>query len=492
MGRPEGYWNGSGYPTKAEDQGEFEASSKRQLTEMIRIHRNHPSIVAWSMCNEPFFVPGSVLPNVRTFLKDLVDLTHELDPTRPAALGGVQRPTNNNRLDKIGDIAGYNGDGASIALFQNPGIANMASEYGSTSADRPGRYEPGWGDLQRTPGIDRDQPYAWRLPWRSGEAIWCGFDHGTIANPAFGKMGIIDYFRIPKRSWYWYRNTYANVPPPQWPQPSAPTSLKLDADKTKDIRTDGTDDAWLLVTVLDADGKPISNSPPVELVVVKGPGEFPTGPNISFENKSDIRILDGQAAITIRSYYAGDTLIRATSPGLAPAEIDLQFAGPVPWQHGQTPPTESRPYVRYIRRGAIPQFQNFGRNNPSFPSSALDGHPGAAATDGDVSTYWQPADDDTKPSWTLDTERFVTISRLRLTFAKPVDYEVKIDISDDQRNWRSLAEIAKDNKGSTTIEVPAPSGTTGRFIRLSFQGATGNAAIQVAELEAIGTLSSGP
>jgi len=30
-------------------------------------------------------------------------------------------------------------------------------------------------------------------------------------------MGIVDYFRIPKRSWYWYRNAYANTPPPEWP-----------------------------------------------------------------------------------------------------------------------------------------------------------------------------------------------------------------------------------------------------------------------------------
>jgi beta-galactosidase len=490
MGRPEGYWNGSGYPTKAEDRPEFEASTTRQLAEMIRIHRNHPSIIVWSMCNEPFFVPGSVLPNVRTFLKDLVDLTHELDPSRPAALGGVQRPTNQNRLDKIGDVAGYNGDGASIAVFQSPGIANMVSEYGSTSSDRPGRYEPGWGDLLRTPGIDKDQPYAWRPPWRSGEAIWCGFDHGTIANPSFGKMGIIDYFRIPKRSWYWYRSAYANVPPPRWPQAGIAASLKLEADKTQDIRTDGTDDAWLLLTVLDEDGNPINNAPPVDLSVVKGPGEFPTGPSISFENKSDIRILDGQAAITLRSYYAGDAVIRATSSGLAPTEITLHFTGTVPWQEGQTPMAESRPYVRYDRRNPSPQVQSFGRNSPTFPSSAIEGHPGADAGDGDPKTYWQPADNDVSPRWTLDIERSITVSRIRLTLAKPAECRLRIDVSDDQRDWRPLADLEKTVKGSATIEVDAPASTAGRFVRLSFPGAASNAAIQLAEVEVIGTLSS--
>ena len=132
------------------------------------------------------------------------------------------------------------------------------------------------------------------------------------------------------------------MPPPEWPQPGTPAGLKLEADKTEGLRTDGTDDAWLLVTVVDGSGKPISNSPPVTLSIVKGPGEFPTGPSISFENRSDIRIMDGKAAMTIRSYYAGDTVVRATSPGLAPAEIRLHFVGAVPYEEGRTPPVEPR------------------------------------------------------------------------------------------------------------------------------------------------------
>jgi beta-galactosidase len=490
-GRPEGYWNGSGYPTKAEDQPDFEASSKTQLTEMIRIHRNHPSIIVWSMCNEPFFSAGSVMPKVRTFLKDLVDLTHTLDPSRPAALGGVQRPTDRNgRIDKIGDIAGYNGDGASIAAFQNPGIPNMVSEFSSTTADRPGRYDPGWGDLARTPGVPRNQPYAWQLPWRSGEALWCGFDHGTIANLNFGKMGIVDYFRVPKRSWYWYRNEYGKVPPPEWPQAGTPAGLKLEADKTGSIRTDGADDAWLLVTVLDAAGKPVSNSPPVEFTIVKGPGEFPTGPSITFDSKSDIRILDGQAAITFRSYYAGDTVIRATSPGLAPAEITLHFVGSVPYQEGKTPPVQPRPYVRFSRTAPPAPPQTFGRNSPTYPSSALPDHPGALADDGDATTYWQPAANDANPAWTVDAERFMSIARIRMTFAKPGAYRLKIDVSDDQRMWRPLADLTSNDKSSDTLEVTAPAGATGRFVRLQFQSPAPGAPIQLGEFEITGTLQT--
>ena len=83
--------------------------------------------------------------------------------------------------------------------------------------------------------------------------------------------------------------------------------------------------------------------------MVTGPGEFPTGPSIVFDKNSDIRIADGQAAMTVRSYYAGTTVIEATSPGLAPARVTLRFVGPVAYRKGSTPPAQPRPYTRYVR-----------------------------------------------------------------------------------------------------------------------------------------------
>ncbi len=204
-----------------EDQPGFEASVKASLRDMIRINRNHPSIIVWSMGNEVFFSSGSVMPKVRNFLKDLVDYTHELDPTRPAGIGGAQR----GDLYKIGDVAGQNGDG--VRLYPNSGVPSVVTEYGSTIADRPGKYEPGWGDLPFTPGADRNVEGSWRLPWLSGESIWCGFDHGSLAGRRFGAMGLVDYFRLPKRQWYWYRNEYLHIPPPVWPSNGVPAGLNI-------------------------------------------------------------------------------------------------------------------------------------------------------------------------------------------------------------------------------------------------------------------------
>lgn len=148
---------------------------------------------------------------MRKLLEETVKLSKQLDPTRPAAVGGAQRPLGEKRIDKLGDIAGYNGDGSYIPEFQQPGMPTVVSEYGSTTADRPGEYDPGWGDLAKNNAQNG-------FPWRSGQAIWCAFDHGSIAGSALGKMGIIDYFRIPKRAWYWYRNAYRGITPPEWPQ----------------------------------------------------------------------------------------------------------------------------------------------------------------------------------------------------------------------------------------------------------------------------------
>jgi beta-galactosidase len=346
----EGSWATAGaYPNNAADQAPFETSVTNSLTDMIRVHRNHPSIVAWSMCNEVFATASATIPQMRALLSKEVALTHQLDPTRPAAIGGAQRPEGaTTRIDLLGDIAGYNGDGATIGMFQNPGIPSLVTEYGSVPATRPGAYDPGWGNLSAT----LTNGFPTEYPWRAGQARWCAFDYGTHYGATDSTTGIVDYFRLPKRAWYWYRNAYASVPPPTWPVAGTPAALQLTADKTTLVAVNGTDDAQLIVTVLDSTGAAINNDVPVTLAIVSGPGEFPTGPSITFTPpgsgaQSDIQILDGQAAIEFRSYYAGTTVIQASSPGLTPATMTIVSQGSPTWEAGVTPSTPARPYSRY-------------------------------------------------------------------------------------------------------------------------------------------------
>lgn len=475
----DGSWTASAYPVRAQDIEEFERTAVQQLTDMIRINRNSPSIVVWSVSNEPFFTDDSTLPAVRNLLKKLVDTAHRLDPTRPAAVGGAQRPLGEGRIDLIGDVAGYNGDGANIPDFQQPGIPSVVTEYGSTLADRPGEYIPGWGDLARDEG--------WKgRPWRSGQIIWCGFDHGSIFGPNMAKLGIIDYFRLPKRSWYWYRNEYAHKAPPQWPVEGDPAKLRLEASKTRDIKADGTDDVQLIVTVLDREGHELSNSPQVRMRVVSGPGEFPTGRSIAFAPDSDIRIMDGKAAIAFRSYYAGKTIVEASSPSLGSALLELEFTGAPAYRPGKSWQTESRPYVRYHKGMEREARQRYGKDSPTFATSSAQGHSAGYAADGDAATWWQPAADDSHPSLALDMERTLDVTRIQAMFPRQAIGPCVVEVSTDQAQWSKVAEIDHPaDQWRLDLERPVRA----RFVRFSFAAPTASRVPALAEIEVLGTIA---
>jgi len=476
-------WGASGYPTSVADEPGFEASVKDSLRDMIRINRNHPSIIVWSMDNEVFFSSRDVMPKVRKFLSELVAYTHELDSTRPAGIGGCQV----GNIDKLGDVAGYNGDGA--RNFPNPGIPNVVTEYGSTQSDRPGRYDPGWGDLPSTPGATRGVIGSWRLPWRSGEVLWCAFDHGSIAGRRFGAMGMVDYFRLPKRQWYWYRNEYLHIPPPEWPANGVPAALKLTSDKTTLERVDGTDDAQLIVTVMDKDGKPLNNCPPVTLAIESGPGEFPTGPSITFASNSDITIRDGQAAMEFRSYFSGKTVIRATSPGLKDATIQITSLGEPKFVAGKTPSVKPRPYVRFTATSTATSLLSFGRDNPTRASSEAPGHSARLANDGNPATFWQADAGDANPWFRVDLERVVTVARARLTFPSGGNWRYKIEISSDgDTGWKLLVDQSQATAAGAERTDQAQAGSiSGRFVRVSIIQAPPGQTAGLAEVEVSGT-----
>ena len=482
--KEDGYWPSSAYPINPADDADFEASVKASLRDMIRINRNHPSIIVWSMCNEPFFSDTAVMPKVRKLLSELVAYSHELDPTRPAAIGGCQR----GGIDKLGDIAGYNGDGA--RLFVNPGVASVVSEYGSTTVSRPGKYEPGWGELPNTPGATPNQIGSWRLPWRSGESIWCGFDYGTILGWQFRAMGLVDYFRLPKRSWYWYRNEYLHIPPPAWPSNGTPAALKLTADKMTLNSVDGTDDAQITVTVLDKNGKAINNCVPVTLTIESGPGEFPTGPSITFTPNSDIDIRDGQAAMEFRSYHAGKTAIRATSPGLTDATIEIASRGEPKFMAGKTLPVKPRPYVRFAGTAAANSPITFGLENPTRASSEAPGHSGRLANDGNPATFWQADRSDSNAWLRVDLEHNVTASKTKLTFPTEGNWRYKIEISDDgETHWQRVTDQTQTTStAKDRVDTVQNNSPHGRFLRVTVSGTPVGQSPAIAELELTGTL----
>jgi beta-galactosidase len=448
---PEGYWNASAYPVHSDDFEPFENHCKQTLAEMIRINRNHPSILIWSMTNEAFFTYN--LDRARELMSDLIKLSRELDPTRFAAIGGAQR----GNVDHLGDVAGYNGDGA--RLFIDPGVPNMVSEYGAISKPHEA-YDPFFGDLQQQ-----------HFPWRGGEAIWCGFDYGSIAGRQ-GLKGILHHNRLPKRSWYWYRNEYRKIPPPVWPIEGTPAKLRLIADKTTLQSADGWDDCQLIVTVLDAAGNHISNCPPIVLTIESGPGEFPTGPSISFESSIDNAIVDGQAAIAFRSYHGGESVIRATSPGLEDATIKITTLGEPRFIAGESPMVTPRPYIpptpSAAAIAAMKNAVNVARDRPSRASSELPDHPANHANDANESTFWQAADESLGAWLQVDLEGYYQFSGCKLIFHSPGNYRFRIQISDNGIYWKPAIDRTQSTRTDAIRNDIFDPGTVSRYARITF------------------------
>ncbi len=482
-GKTEGHWMGAeAYPPNEEDQAPFEQNALDTLRDEIRIFRNHPSIVVWSMCNEVFFSGNQ--DKVQGLLKKLVDETHQLDPTRPAAIGGCQR----GDIDKIGDVAGYNGDGATRKEFQNPGIPSVVSEYGSHVSDRGDAQTDIYDGLFKKKELQADTP---EYPWRSGQSLWCAFDYGTVLGHV-GCMGFVDYFRIPKRSWYWYRNQYLHIPPPEWPVNGTPAKLSLTADKTTIQGTDATDDCQVLVTVQDNDGKAISNSPPVTFTIESGPGEFPTGRSIVFsppsdDPSSDIPIRDGQAAIEFRSYFGGQTVIRATSPGLEDGTITITTVGDPPFVPGQSPLAPDRPYTRFVadHKGekVVQKEQNIAINHPVGASSEATDHGAKYANDGDLSTGWQAADNNPGAWWQIDMEGLDTISSVETTFGDAANYQYKIEASNDGNTWTLLVDRTQNTSTAKVRRDACAPNDRNRYLRLTITGLPANQAALVDEVK---------
>jgi hypothetical protein len=241
---------------------------------------------------------------------------------------------------------------------------------------------------------------------------------------------------------------------------------------------------------VDRAGNALSNSPPVTLTIESGPGEFPTGPSIAFAPDSDIAIRDGEAAMEFRSYYAGETVIRATSSGLKDATLKITTLGSPKFTAGKTPPVQPHPYVRFTGSTAAvsaPLADSiFGVNNPVLTSSEAAGHSASLGNDGSTATFWQPQDNDANAWWQADLERTVTIRQTKITFPTTGNYRYKIETSTDGEHWTLAADqsrtVSTDPIRTDVFVQPV----SAHLLRVTFVGKPA----AIAEMEAVGRLTA--
>jgi hypothetical protein len=324
----------------------FKQNCLDQTREMIRINRNHPSIIMWSMGNELWFT--SDLNGTVALLGQMIAVAHVEDSTRPAGVGGVQ--LNTAQLSAPCDVVGFNGG----MTTGNAGIPSMVSEYGAGSCghDRGENYNACYGDNITTP------PSPSQYAWRAGISYWCGFCYGSVAvDNGYTNDGMIDHARLVQKRWYFYRNLYLGTAPPTWPVSGTAAKLKLTTDRDT-ITDDGRSDALLIVQVQDASGNWLSNTPNITLTDQSGLGSFPTGSSISFTGGAANQcVRNGQASIEFRSYNAGTVTIQATSTGLTPASVPITVVH-VP--DNPVTAVRSTTQVTAISQPAAASFKNFG------------------------------------------------------------------------------------------------------------------------------------
>jgi chitodextrinase len=125
-------------------------------------------------------------------------------------------------------------------------------------------------------------------------------------------------------------------------------------------------------------------------------------------------------------------------------------------------------------------------NQPVTASSFSEQNFAKNAVDGDLSTRWAQGLGLPDPSWVqVDLGKAYDISGAITTFEKASGYKYKIQASTDELHWTTV----EDHTGSNTTEATnysVPSApVTGRFVRLTLTGTSGNGG-SVYELEVYG------
>jgi len=248
------------------------------------------------------------------------------------------------------------------------------------------------------------------------------------------------------------------------------------------------------VTVHDLAGRRVKNSPPITLTIEAGPGEFPTGRSITFDANTDIGIADGEAAMAFRSYHAGQSVVRATSPGLADATITLTTLGEPAFVEGVTPLAADRPYTAppesEAARAAMRNAVNVALNRPCRASSEAKDHPARFGNDGRTDTSWRaPDDDNIEPCWQVDLEGFYQLASLRLAFERDANYRFIVETSNDAAAFSTAIDRgATVNTKSVRNDVFDP-GTTARYVRVRFVHVPPGEQANLCEIELLGILS---
>ena len=226
----------------------FNDWAERDITNLVLNHRDHPSIIMWSIGNE---IPEQWSEEGRQIAVRLQDLCHRLDPTRPVTQG-MDRAEDalKSGFAQAMDVPGFNYrvHKYDTSIKQLPQGFLLGSETASTVSSR-GVYKfpvkVGYGltyDDGQCSSYDTEYCSWSNLPdddwqmqddrkWTIGEFVWTGFDYLGEPTPydeywpsRSSYFGICDLAGLPKDRYWLYRSRWRKDTPtlhllPHWTWP---------------------------------------------------------------------------------------------------------------------------------------------------------------------------------------------------------------------------------------------------------------------------------
>ena len=210
----------------------FRSNGKEQLKELIHQHYNHPSICVWGLFNE-LTESGD---NPVEYIRELNELAHQEDPTRPTTSASNQMGDLNFITDAIAwnrYDGWYGGTPADLGKFldgmhnRHPEICIAISEYGA-----------GASIYQQQDSLTKTIPASWWHPenwqthyhienWKAissrpylwGSFVWNMFDFGAAHRtegdrPGINDKGLVTFDRKTRKdAFYFYKANWNRKEP---------------------------------------------------------------------------------------------------------------------------------------------------------------------------------------------------------------------------------------------------------------------------------------
>ncbi len=266
--------------------------------EMVREGINHPSIISWSIFNEP----GQSFPDE---YRPIAAVIRKLDPSRALSIA-LNGP--DPSVMAFLDVWGLNSGRIDVSAAP-PSWPAMMTEYYS--------YER---------GLPRILAQAPRL---AGGFAWCFADYNSHCWYGY-HMGIVTANRIPKTRYFKMKEILTGQSQAaEIPAGGKPTRIELSADVTP-LVADGTDVSRILATLRDDAGQCISATMDVTFSVT-GPATLfgrTTLPTEYLWNNPPYQPPEqGRAAIILKTTTTpGEIVVTASAAGLPPASVTLTSA----------------------------------------------------------------------------------------------------------------------------------------------------------------------